>query len=305
MFANLYFCMVNSMGVKASVRLSENEGLVEYGIDFPDSNEGKTQHGCLGRRGSERFLHRLGRKGIVDILFKFNDFGLREQGEHWSLSILGDDDRKLSLSGPEDSFPVLNAVIQDLAEILDDQFCVTRYIDPQRLDNLEIGFVFNEVSPELLECLKDYPRCDHTETISLNRETRCFHFTRLFPSSCYRLGIECVCEDEVRGFLDQTGEIFKEDHLFEDVHDDSDAPKMVFTFSYHDGTVKSVKRNLSLVGLRDMEYVDMVDFLFEVLLQVFFRQGIFDKRYMLPREMLENSPFFVSYKEGEREGQAE
>ncbi len=294
--------MVNSMGVKASVRLSENEGLVEYGIDFPDSNEVKPRSGCLGRRGSERFLHRMGRKGIVDILYKFIDFGLAEQGDYWNLSILNDEGRSLNLSGPEESIPVLKAVVQDLAEILDDQFSVTKYISPKRLDNLEIGFVFNDVSPELLEVLKDYPRCDHTETISLNREGRRMQFTRLFPSSCYRLGLECVCEDEVRGFLDQTGDIFTEERLFEDVLDDREAPGIVFTFSYHDGTIRSVRRGLSLIGLRDMEYVDMVDFLFEVLLQVFFKQGIFDKRYMFPKGMIENSPFFVSYQEGEREG---
>ncbi len=297
--------MVNSMGVKASVRLSENEGLVEYGIDFPGSREGKTQHGCLGKRGSERFLHRLRRKGIVDILYKFIDFGLREQGDLWNISILNDEGRQLDLSGAKDGFPVLNAVVQDLAEILDDQFCVTSYISPQRLDNLEINFVFNEVSPELLECLKDYPRCEHTETISLDREGRRFHFTRLFPSSCYRLGVECGCEDEVRGFLDQTGDIFKEDHLFEDVLDDPEAPEMLFIFSFHDGTVKRVRRSLSLVGLRDMEYIDMVDFLFEILLQVFFKQGMFDKRFLFPKGMVEDSPFFVAYNEEEREGQAE
>ncbi len=305
MFANLSFCMVNSIGIRTSVSLSEREGLVEYVIGFQGGSKPDSRRGCLGKRGSEKLLRRIESRGIVDILFKFVDFGLDERGDFWDLSITDEKGRELRLSGDEDGSGLTNAVVQDLAEILDDQFGVTKYIKDSRIDGMEISFAYNELSPEMQEYLKDYERCDHRESICIERDGHSIRFFRLYPSCCYRLGFECRCDDEVRLFLDQTGEIFTDDSLFEDVNDDTDSPEVVFSFTFHNGKRRTVRRSLSLEGLRDMQYIDMLNFLSEVLLHVIFKRGLFDRRFMFPKEAMERSPFFVAYCEEEDEGSAE
>ncbi len=300
--------MVNSMDVRTTVRLSHSDGLVEYVIDYPDSGELKTSRGRLGRRSSDRLMRKLEKKGIVEILLRFVEFGLEEQGDFWSVSIVNDDGREMELSGPEDSVSVLNSVVEDLAEILDDQFSVTMYISPSRLDRFEVSFVHDEISPELHEYLESFERCDHTETVCLDRYSRSVRFSRMFPTNCYRMAFECCCDEEIRTFLDQVGEFFREDHLFEDVldggYEDLDCPVLLFSYFYHDGTCRHVRRRLSLMGLRDMQYIEVVDYLFELLLHVLFKEGMFDKRFLFPMGMKTETPFFVAYSEDENEGPA-
>lgn len=300
MFANLEFCMVNSMGAKASVRLSVNEGLVEYEIFFPDDRRRRPRSGCLGGGDSEQLLDRLVRSGVLDILRSLIDVEPDEHGDYWSISFLDMEGRQLSISGPEKGSLLMASVVDDLAEVLDDQFHVTRYIRPKRLESIEVDFAFNELPPEMIESLNAYPNCDHTELLRIERKGRSIRFRRFFPLGCCRLDTECRCEREVKAFLDQTGNVFDEEYLFEDVDDDPDSPGMTFVFEYRDGTVRRVRRSLSIVGLRDDEYLEMVDFLFGMLMRITFRRGLFDKRYILfPDRDMDDVPYFSVYSDGD------
>ncbi len=301
MFVNLRFSMVNSMGAKVSVVLSVCGDHVEYELSFPSTYRARSRRGSLGPRVSERILENLCGKGIVELLFKFVAYGLDSTGDYWRLSIDMADGRSLELSGDEDSCSVLDAIVQDIAEILDNQFKVTRFIRSTRLDKLEVCFINDELSPELRESLTDFENCDHMEALYIDRAHRGIMFYRRFPSSCFRVVFECICDEEVRNFLDQTEELFDEPRLFEDVDRVVGCPDIAFRFTYHDGSSTMVTRPLSLEGLKDMEYVEMLDVLFELLLHVVFKQGMFDKRFLFPREVMEKTPFFVAYSEDDEE----
>jgi len=301
MFVNLRFSMVNSIGAKVSVALSVCGDHVEYELAFPSGYRARSRDGSLGPRVSERLMESLCSRGVVDILFKFVAYGLESTGEHWRISIDMADGRSLELSGDEGSCSVLDAVVQDLAQILDNLFKVTRFIRSSRLDKLEVCFVYDELSPELRESLPDIEDCDHVEALYVDRSHRGIMFYRRFPSSCFRVVLECICDEEVRSFLDQTEELFDDPRLFEDVDKVKDCPDIAFRFTYHDGTSTMVTRPLSLEGLKDMEYVEMLDVLFELLLHVTFKQGMFDKRFLFPREVMERTPFFVAYSEDEED----
>ena len=300
MFSKLRFCMVNSNGTKAAVMLRARDGLVEYEVGFPEKEDRRPKRGHLGQRSSRSLLGKLKKSGCLTILRSFVEFGLDTKGDVWSLQVDYEDGFELDLSGSE-GVSAVSVIIQDLAEILESQFAGTAYISPSRLDRIDICLVHDDLTDALRDHLTDYDECFHTEILCLDRYADSIVLFRKYPSMCTRTLLSCRCGEEVRAILDQTAQIFSSEELFEDLEEDNEVPPVVFRFSYHDGSTREVFRNLSLTGLRDLQYVHLLDVAFETMLQLSFKEGLFDKRFLFPRGMMEKTPFFVAFSEEEME----
>ena len=299
MFSRISFRMKNSVGIPVSVNLYNDMGMVEYEILFPELGVDKTKRKRLSRGDSEKFLRRLKKLGLVELIFRFQSCGLDNGGDFWNLCIELENGKRVELSGPDLIHSTTYPLIQDFSELLDEQFLITQFVSPSRIDRIEIEFSFNEISPELGSLLPDYDQCCHSEIITLDRASKNLTYTKRFPAECFHSTFECKCENQIRQILDQSSEALTEDRLFEDVVSHSDVPDLTFTFTYHDGDQVQVCRSLSLEGLRDTLYIEMLEVLFETLLHLMFKQGIFDTRFMLPEEKKQQAPFFVLYTEGE------
>lgn len=290
MFSRISFTMKNSVGIPVSVNLYEDNGMVGYEILFPNLGVEKVQRKSMGRGGSERFLRRMKKLGLVELIVRYESCISDERGDCWSLSIELEDGRMIDLSGKDLASSTLYPLIQDFSELLDQQFQITQYVSPARVDRLEVEFSFNEL---------DYEECCHTESICLDRSSKLLTYTRRFPAGCFHSTYECRCENQVRQILDQTSVALKDDCLFEDIACSSSVPQLEFTFTYHDGEQIKVRRSLSLDGLRDGLYIEMLDVIYETLLHLLFKQSTFDKRFLLPKGKKKEAPFFVAYSESE------
>ena len=299
MFSRISFKMKNSVGIPVSVNLYNDNGMVEYEILFPNLGIEKGRKKSMGRADAERFLRRIRKLGLVELIVRYEFCGLDKGGDFWSLCIELEDGKTIDLSGPDLLHSTLYPLIQDFSELLDEQFQVTQYVSPARVDRIEIEFSFNELSSELMSVMPDYDQCCHSESITLDRATKNLIYTKRFPAGCFHGTFECKCENQVRQILDQTSAALTEDCLFEDVFSSADVPELSFRFTYHDGEQVQVCRSLCLEGLRDSLYIEMLEVLFETILHLMFKQGLFDTRFMLPEDKKQKAPFFVLYTEGD------
>lgn len=193
---------------------------------------------------------------------------------------------------------MLYPFVQDFAELLDNQFSMTQFISSSRVDKLEINFLYNEFSSEYLDFECHYSQLDHTETVTLDRSGFLFCYSKRFPASCYHSTYECKCEQQIRQILDQTTAALNNQQLFEDIIEDyPEHPIVLFCFTFHDGSTSKVRRSLCNECLRDQLYIEMIDVLFETSLHLFYKGGVFDKRFMLTKQDMENVPFSIAYSE--------
>ena len=299
MFSRISFKMKNSVGIPVSVNLYEYNGIVEYEILFPNLGVDQVKRKRLGRGDSERFLRRLKKLGLVELIVRYEICTRDSRGDFWTLSIELEDGKTIDLSGPDLMHSTIYPLVQDYSELLDDQFQITQYVSPARIDRIEIEFSYNELNPALSEVITNYDECCHTENISLDRASRSLTYTKRFPAGCFHSSYECKCENQVRQILDQSSEALTEDRYFEDVISAADVPELTFTFTYHDGEQVQVCRSLCLESLRDNLYIEMLQVLSETLLHLMFKQGLFDTRFLLPDDKKKRAPFFVLYTEGE------
>ena len=299
MFSRISFKMKNSVGIPVSVNLYEDNGIVEYEILFPNLGVEQVKRKRMCSADSDRFLRRMKKLGLVELIARYG-FSIKDKGgDFWSMSIELENGKTIELSGPDLIHSATYPLVQDFSELLDDQFQITQYVSPARIDRLEIEFSFNELNSELRGVIPDYDECCPTETISLDRTTKNLIYTKHFPAGCFHSTFECKCEHQIRQILDQSSEALTEDRFFEDVFVGSNVPELTFTFTYHDGETVRVCRRLSLEGLRDSLYIEMLQVLFETLLHLMFKQGVFDTRFLLPDGKKQQAPFFVLYTEGD------
>ena len=299
MFSRISFKMKNSIGIPVSVNLYNEGGMVGYEILFPELGVDKAKKKRMSRGDSDRFLRRLKKLGLVELIVRYESCARDKGGDFWSMSLELEDGRVIDLSGPELMHSNLYPLIQDFSELLDDQFQITQYVSPARIDRIEIEFSFNELGEDFGEVLQDYDEYCHTESICLDRASKSLVYSKRFPAGCFHGTFECKCENQVRQILDQSTEAFTEDRYFENVISGQDVPELLFTFTYHDGEQAQVCRSLSFEGLRDKLYIEMLQVLFETLLHLMFKQGIFDTRFLLPGDKKRQAPFFVLYTEGD------
>lgn len=301
MFTYLKFKMNNSIGTPVSVNLYNNDGLIDYEILFPDLGVRESRRIRMSRADSSKLLKKLKNSGFVMFMERFARSGAEEnEGNYWTLEIELPDLMVIRLQGPRPEESFLYPFIQDFSELLDNQFSITQYIRSDRVDKLEIEFIFNELDQEIRDMVPDLARSDHTETVTLDRSNFTFSYSKRFPSSCFHSSYECKCEQQVRQILDQTSDALTDPKLFEDVVDHSEMrPILFFNYTFHDGSTACVRRSLSFDGLRDALYIEMLEVLFETSLQLVFKDGIFDRRFMFPVNESINFPFFIVYSEEE------
>lgn len=307
MFTTLKFRMENSVGTPVCVSLFNNEGLIDYEILFPKLGVNDVRRRSLGRSGSIKLMKRLGRSSFVMFMTRFALSGAHEEeGDFWSLDIELDDGSDIHINGPEPEKSLLYPFIQDFAEFLDREFSITQYISPNRVDKLEIEFLFNEIDPKCRDLLPEYDQCDHTETLTLDRSNFTLSYSKRFPTGCFHSTYECKCEQQVRQILDQTSTALRDGRVFEDVLEQSARhPLLQFSYTFHDGSTAVVHRSLCLEGLRDQLYIEMIDVVFETCLHLLFKGGLFDKRFQFPADEKEKTPFFIVYSEDDESSYVE
>lgn len=297
MFTYLTFKMENSMGLPVSVSLRNDHGIVHYGVGFIASDDAPKTEQTLSSFNSAKLLQKIDQLGLVQLLPKYEALGLNEGGDYWKLHVehlAG----QINLSGARDSHAVIVPMLQDFAEILDDALYVTQYIRATRLDRLDIEFEFNEWDPEMRDNAEEYNALLHSEIVVLDRQTNTASYSKRFPARCAQCELECRFDEEIRDLLDQAEILFTEPAFFEDIYDEHDhSPRLLFTFLYHDGTMRRVQRQLSTLGLRDQIYFELLDVINNNLLSLLFKQSLFDKRMVLPVERRKHIPFFVMYRE--------
>lgn len=301
MFTTLKFKMENSIGTPVTVNLYHQDGLVDYEILLPDLGARDAKRCSMGRKGSARFLERLKKSGFIYLIASFESHGAKEnEGDFWSLYLELEDGTEIRLKGPDLEESLLYPIIQDFAELLDMQFSMTQFISQGRVDRLDILFIFNELISDESDDFSEFEQLAHSELISLDRSTFTFSYAKRFPAGCFHSKYECKCEHQIRQILDQTTTALKDQRLFEDVvEEDPVHPIILFKFTFHDGSTEKVKRSLSLDCLRDQLYIEMMDVLFETSLNLMYKGGIFDKRFLQDSD--EELPFSIVYTEGDED----
>ncbi len=300
MFTAIRFTMVNSIGTPVSVNLYNEDGLVDYEIFMPNLGVKDSKRRSLGHSGSARFLDKLKKSGFIYFIESFaNSDATENEGDFWDLGLELENGEQINIHGPRPEESVLYPFIQDFSELLDWQFSITQFVSPSRVDKLEIAFIFNEMGPDFLDATLRYEQCDHTETVILDRSSFTFSYQKRFPASCYHSAYKCKCEQQVRQILDQTSEALDDERVFEDVYETHlEHPVVQFKFTFHDGSTAKVNRSLCSECLRDQLYIEMIDVLFVTSLNLMYKGGIFDKRFLLGQSETEDAPFSVQYEEG-------
>lgn len=289
MFKNLKFKMVNSIGMQVEVVLDNHFGIINYRISFPRLGAGDSALLAMSKSNSDRLKKRLENLPLIHLLMHCPEEMGVEEGDFWFLEVLYSDGSFQSLCGGENPQEPVYDQIQDLAEVFDDTFCITQYIRGTRLDGLEIDYERTlMVSGEPLRQL-DY--------ISLERSTGNITYSRHHPGDFFSSDFECHCSYFVRRILEQTEAMFTDNSLFRDIPLDDDEPEVGFTFIYHDGSKAFVSRSLSLNGLGDAQYHNLLRILFETFMAVFLKDGVLDQRHMLPEGLRKKCPFSVVYAE--------
>ena len=290
MFTTLRFRMENAIGTPVTVNLFNCDGLIEYEILIPELGVRDVQRTSMGISASEDLMKKLQKSCFVYFMAEFAQRGEQEnEGDFWHLWLELPDGREYELSGPRPEESVLYPFIQDFSELLDGQFSMTQFVRPDRVDRLEVDFVFNEIDREF---------CEHVENVTLDRSTFLFRYSKRFPASCMHSSYECKCEMQVRQILDQTSTALADERHLEDMfEEDRDCPLLVFSFFFHDGSTLCVRRSLSLLCLLDGLYSELMNVLFETSLHLIYKGGMFDKRFLFPMALGKNNPFYVVYSE--------
>ena len=126
MFSRISFKMKNSIGIPVSVNLYNDGGMVGYEILFPELGVDKAKKKRMSRGDSDRFLRRLKKLGLVELIVRYESCARDKGGDFWSMSLELEDGRVIDLSGPELMHSNLYPLIQDFSELLDDQFQITQ-----------------------------------------------------------------------------------------------------------------------------------------------------------------------------------
>lgn len=299
MFTSLNFKMINSIGVPVSVELNVAGGIVSYCISYSKKGKSKQKQERLSQRNSANLLKRIDQMKLVTALCKYQAFDLNEGGSFWAIHIdhiMGTTD--LSGPSPRESHSVIVPLIDDFAQLLDETFRITQFISPTRLDRLEIELMAPDADLDENDSEEVVRVCTHQEILALDRKTNTIEYARQFPSRCFNGHFGCRCDEEVRRLLDKVEDLFTEDYLFEDIDSDEDSnPRLRFTFAFHDGSSAHVSRILSIGGLRDELYMELLDEIFENVLRLMFKAGLFDKRLVMSDRGLKDLPFFIIYSE--------
>jgi len=302
MFETIRFRMVNSIGTPVNVNLFNDRGIIGYEILFPSLGVVKSEKLRLNKKDSDKFLQSLKKMGLIPLLsFYLSLAGEKEEkGDYWKLDIELPDGKEISLSGPDPSGSVLYPLLMDFSEILDRTFPITRLVDPGRVDRLEISFVYNEVTEHFQGMIPDFRQCEHTETLVVDRHTKTVSYSKRFPSRCFHSTYEAKCEHHVRDILDGISVALNDDSLLQDEIDvEENAPELTFEFLFHDGSSATVRKTFACSCFGDDFYKGILETVSENLIVLLFKEGLFDKRFMIDRQYSADMPFFLVYGEGD------
>ena len=272
MFSTLKFSMLNSLGTRVVVRLFNNYGKIDYEILFPDIGASEAVRSSLSRADSDRLRRKLEKRGTLDRL---RDIESNEPSENdsWSIEIGYGEDDVIQASGPDFTTAKDFFVLEDLAEILDERFPILQLISSSRIDSLELEFSFDEYETE------DSWGPEHTETVALDREDGIFSYSKDFPAKNFHCSFESSCELYVRGILDHCSRNLTDSKLFEDVFAHKE-PILLVCITYHDGSYAHINRGLSMKGLRDSFYFELLHNIFATFLHMTYSGGVFDMRFL-------------------------
>lgn len=248
MFSYLEFGMINSAGSLVVVKVNHNDGLISYEIEFPDQEIEKLTKKQMSKGNSDKFIRKIKRTGIEEILPRFLEIGEFEKGTFWHLDIV-DKGYELHFTGPEPEKSCIAPYLQELMELFDDVFGITNYVKATRIDRLEVEF-FDSTIDDFTIMFSDLGDCSHSESLSLDRSNWTLTYSRRFPRQCFHNSFECHCENQIRQILDQTSKLLETYDLDEEViHIDSRFPTIHFRFFYHDGREANFARGLKENGL--------------------------------------------------------
>jgi hypothetical protein len=212
------------------------------------------------------FYDMFSNTGIPVVLPKLiKDFGPIEEGNVWTLEY-----NSLYLSGAEIENSVFKPYLQELIEGLDKIFNTT-FVDPKRVDKLEITYHNEDVSdihPSILE-MGD---CSHSEIITLDRKSALLTYAKRYPQQCFHNKFECHCENQIITILDDLPKYLQ---YFESRDFDGDSALVTFTITHHDKSTESFVRNFNY----DTGNLTMNSFLRairEVLKQTIINDGLLD-----------------------------
>ena len=271
MFSTLRFSMLNSLGTRVVACLFNDGGKIEYEILFPDIGAKEAVRSSLSKADSDKLRRKLEKRGTLRLLREI-ECNAPSDDDTWSIEVDYGDDEVIRASGPDFRASQSFIILEDLAEVLDERFPILQLISPSRIDTLELEFTFNDMS-------EDYCGPDHTETLVLDREEGTLSYTKTFPKRCYHSSYECSCELQLRRILDDASQQLTSPELFEDIFADKE-PMFLICITYHDGTYVQINRGLSREGLRDSCYFELLGDLFGMILELTFRDGMLDPRFL-------------------------
>ena len=297
MFASLKLCMFNSVGTHVAVCLFKKGGKIEYEILYPDLGVEEAGRSLMGKSSYDRLMRRLKGKGTLELLKRFRIRHEPHENDKWSLDVDFGHGDVIRASGPDLSTSDMKPVVQDLVDILDEQFPQLHLVSSTRIERLVLGFIFNEFSDRIIDMIPESEDLDHLETVVLDRNENTLSYSKKFPAGCYDSMYVCRCEHQVQSILDQTSDILTDPVLFEDLRPKPGEPFLVISITYHDGSLVKVIRSLSREGLRDRIYFELLDVIYDTVLHLMFKQGLFDKRFLGPENEISRKPFTVSYNE--------
>ena len=297
MFASLKLCMSNSVGTHVAVCLYKKGGKIEYEILYPDLGVEESERCIMGKSSYDKLMRRLRGKGTLVLLKRFRIRHEPHKDDTWSLDVDFGHNDVIRASGPDLSTSEMRPVVQDLVDILDEQFPQLHLVSSYRIERLVFGFIFNEFSDRIIDMIPESEDLDHLETVVLDRNENTLTYAKKFPAGCYDSRYVCRCEHQVQSILDQTSDMLTDPVLFEDIRPKPGDPFLVISITYHDGSLVKVIRSLSREGLRDRIYFELLDVIYDTLLHLLFKQGLFDKRFLGSENDISRKPFSVSYNE--------
>lgn len=289
--------MSNSVGTHVAVCLYKKGGKIEYEILYPDLGVEESERCIMGKSSYDKLMRRLRGKGTLELLKRFRIRREPHKDDTWSLDVNFGHNDVIRASGPDLSTSDMRPVVQDLVDILDEQFPQLHLVSSYRIERLVLGFIFNEFSDRIIDMIPESEDLDHLETVVLDRNENALTYAKKFPAGCYDSRYVCRCEHQVQSILDQTSDMLTDPVLFEDIRPKPGDPFLVISITYHDGSLVKVIRSLSREGLRDRIYFELLDVIYDTLLHLLFKQGLFDKRFLGSEKDISRKPFSVSYNE--------
>ena len=297
MFANLKLSMFNSVGTRVAVNLFKKGGKIEFEILYPDLGVQESERSIMDKSSYDKLMRALKKKGTLELLHRFRIRHEPHEDDTWSLDLDFGHNDVIRASGPDFNTSEMRPVLQDLVDILDELFPQLRLVSSARIEKLVLGFIFNEFSDRIIDMIPESEGLDHLETVELDRDGNTLVYSKRYPAGCYNSMYVCRCEQQVRSILDQTSELMTDPVLFEDISPKPGEPFLTISITYHDGSLVRVIRSLSSEGLRDRIYFELLDVIYDTLLHLLFKQGIFDKRFLGSENEISRKPFTVSYNE--------